>query len=56
MTPSDAPSIIRRNTQVRLEWPDLAVLVYDRPDGLEIGQFEKTLGRHFGPRSARTIS
>jgi len=35
-----APIIDRRDDcETRLEWPDLVVLVFDHPDGLEVGQF-----------------
>jgi hypothetical protein len=33
------PDIRRDGSEIRLQWPGLVVLAYERPDGIEIGQF-----------------
>jgi hypothetical protein len=39
MTQDTAPSVTRRGAEIRLEWPGLLVIAFDRADGLEIAQF-----------------
>ncbi|KAB2540803.1 hypothetical protein AL035_15610 [Salipiger aestuarii] len=36
---SNTPIITWRGEETRLDWPDLAVLAYERSDGIEVGQF-----------------
>lgn len=42
MTQENAQLMTRRGAEVLLEWPGLVVLAYDRPYGIESGQFAST--------------
>lgn len=42
---NNTPIITWRDNETRLDWPDLAVLAYERANGIEVGQFWNPAGR-----------